>query len=322
MKIKSIKNAHFKILQEFNLDFTSQGHTNPITVLAGINGSGKTSILELIFNEVNDKINDKLPNSLDVENIEKGHLFYYKAGEENISAKKTIADYIDELIYEKDTKSSLAYIEMRKIINEIFSEIDLQIEFSKLDKEREVYFKNALSDEIKIEELSGGEKEILTKVLPLFLHNIKDSVILIDEPESSLHPNWQNQIVGLYKRIAERVNNQFIIATHSPHIVSAVEKQYIKILSKENGRIKVIDNSSPTYGKRVDEILLEIFKVKGLRTPPIEAKLTELKGMLNIDQVESTQFTSLLTELENTIGKFDNDLSLIRLEALKLKKGK
>jgi predicted ATP-dependent endonuclease of OLD family len=39
---------------------------------------------------------------------------------------------------------------------------------------------------------------LLTKVLYLYLSEIKNQVILIDEPEMSLHPNWQNSILELY----------------------------------------------------------------------------------------------------------------------------
>ncbi|MEA3452265.1 MAG: AAA family ATPase, partial [Bacteroidota bacterium] len=219
-----------------------------------------------------------------------------------------------------DIKSSLAYDKMRSSLNETLSSINLQIEFSKLDKNKEIYFKNHKSEEIKLKDLSGGEKELITKVFPLFISPIKNSVILIDEPESSLHPNWQNEIINLYKKVAEKNNNQIIIATHSPHIVSAVENKYVKVLIKENNEIKVIDTTSKSFGRKVDEILLDIFKVKGLRTPIIETKLSELKDMLFKNKIDTNEFEELLSWLENSIGKFDTDLAMIRLEILKITK--
>jgi predicted ATPase len=351
MKIKSIFIENYKVLKNFKIDFTNKDGINPITILAGINGSGKTTLLEFIF-ETFKKQNIANTNKKSYIEIEESNLFdstpikpyfhltseflkneknkfafnifekiyYYKASEENISAQKIIIDYIDELIYEKDIKSSQAYDKMRQSLNDTLSSINLQVEFSKLDKEKEIYFKNRKSDEIKLMDLSGGEKEMITKVFPLFISPIKDSVILIDEPESSLHPNWQNEIISLYKIVAQKNNNQIIIATHSPHIVSAVENKYVKVLMKENEDIKVIDISSKSFGRKVDEILLDIFKVKGLRTPVVETKLTKLKELLFQNKMDKEEFNCLLSELENSIGKFDGDLAMIRLEILKRRK--
>ena len=351
MKIKSMFIENFKVLKDFKIDFCNDDTVNPITILTGINGSGKTTVLEFIYETLRKQniTNNNKNSYIEIEDETlfstksfsgyytltsdflksqrnnsafnlSDKLIYYKASEENSSAKKIITDYVDELIYEKDIKSSLAYEQVRKTLNETLSSIDLQVEFSSLDKEKEIFFRNKQSEKIKLKDLSGGEKEIITKVFPLFISEIKDSVILIDEPESSLHPNWQNEIIGLYKRIAEKNNNQIIIATHSPHIVSAVEDKYIKILIKENDGIKVIDSSTKSYGKKIDEILLDVFKVKGLRTPLIESKITKLKELVTDNNFETRDFKLLLTELENAIGKFDNDLALIRLEILKRKK--
>lgn len=351
MKIKSIFIENYKILKKFKIDFTNNNGINPVTILAGINGSGKTTLLEFIFETFKKQnINNsnkgsyigieeaKLFNTTPIEpyfhltsdflkkNKDKfafdisQKIFYYKASEENNSAKKIITDYIDELIYEKDIKSSQAYDKMRNTLNEILSTINLQIEFSRLDKDKEIYFKNYQSNEIKLKNLSDGEKKIITKVFPLFISPIKNSVILIDEPESSLHPNWQNEIINLYTKIAEKNNNQIIIATHSPHIVSAVENKYVKVLVNENNTIKVIDISSKSFGRKVDEILLDIFKVNGLRTPIIETKLKELKDLLFQNQMNTNEFNLLLNELESSIGKFDSDLVMIRLEILKRRK--
>ncbi len=351
MKIKSIFIGNYKVFKNLKIDFTNKDKINPITILAGINGSGKTTLLEFIF-ETFKKQNITNANKKSYIEIEEAKLFnttpfepyfhltseflkknkskfafniseklfYYKASEENNLAPQIIIDYIDELIYEKDIKSSQAYDKMRSSINETLSALNLQIEFSKLDKDKEIYFKNQQSDEIKLKNLSNGEKEIITKVFPLFISPIKNSIILIDEPESSLHPNWQNEIISLYAKIAKKNNNQIIIATHSPHIVSAVENKYVKVLVKENNAIKVIDTSSKSFGRKVDEILLDIFKVKGLRTPVIEKKLTKLKELLLQNQIETNEFDLLLSELENSIGKFDSDLAMIRLEILKRKK--
>ncbi len=346
MKIKSLQIDNYRVLNNFNIDFSNNDIINPITVICGINGSGKTTLLEFI-NEVFKKQNITLANKESYINIEqeqysKNSLFnenkykltsgflkknntdfkinfsdkliYYKASKENTSAQKLITNYIDELIYEKDIKSSDAYEELRGFLNKTLKAFNLEVEFGSLDKNKEIYFKNNQSDRIKLKDLSGGEKEIITKIFPLYISNIKDSVILIDEPESSLHPNWQNEIMTLYQEVAKQYNNQIIITTHSPHIVSATPNKYLKILVKEDGLINVIDSSTKSYGRKIDEILLEIFKVKGLRTPKIENKILKLENLIQEDKYKTIEYQELLKELEDTLGRFDSDLAMHRME--------
>jgi predicted ATP-binding protein involved in virulence len=345
MKIKSLYIQHYKALREFKIDFTYDDKVNPITILTGLNGNGKTTILDFIFNIFKSQIISK-ENSKSYINIEdtqlldinclnqqvlknnkallkpilSDNIYYFKAGELYADAKKYIITYIDELIYEHDINSSRVYQQVADSFNQILSTLNIQIQFSKLDKNKELYFKNNAAEDIKFNDLSSGEKQIISKVFILFIAPIKNSIILIDEPEDSLHPDWQNQIMNLYQQIAEKNNNQFIIATHSPYIISSVQHKYVKILAKSDNLITAINASQKTYGKKIEEILLDIFKVKALRTPIIENKLSQLKALLFDNKTETIEFSELLAQLESLLGKFDTDLAAIRLEVLKNKR--
>lgn len=84
----------------------------------------------------------------------------------------------------------------------------------------------------------------------------ENSIILIDEPELSLHPKWQERIIKVYERIGK--NNQIIIATHSPHILGSVPKENIIILSKnEEGYVvpKTGEELEDLFGQPVNRIL-------------------------------------------------------------------
>jgi len=124
----------------------------------------------------------------------------------------------------------------------LFAELNFQLQFEGLNRKKQVFFTAGDDTAIKIGELSSGEKEILTKIFSLYLADIQDSIILIDEPENSLHPTWQNRIVQIYQKFAEENNNQIILATHSPHIVGSVKKEQIRVLVKENDSIRIIEN--------------------------------------------------------------------------------
>lgn len=85
---------------------------------------------------------------------------------------------------------------------------------------------------------------------------MNNSVILIDEPEISLHPQWQKKIIDVYESIGK--NNQFIIATHSPHIIGYIELKQLRVIKKDESGVKLVDNSelNETYGKNIGDILV------------------------------------------------------------------
>lgn len=71
-------------------------------------------------------------------------------------------------------------------------------------------------DYLTINNLSAGEKQLLTFVAYNIFHN--DTIFFIDEPELSLHVDWQSKLFSLLKE--QNPTNQFIISTHSPFIYS------------------------------------------------------------------------------------------------------
>ncbi len=68
---------------------------------------------------------------------------------------------------------------------------------------------------------STGTKQIILSALPLYLLKPKNSLILFDEPETSLYPDLQRIIIDYYQGFTE--DSQFFYATHSPIIASSFE---------------------------------------------------------------------------------------------------
>ncbi len=69
---------------------------------------------------------------------------------------------------------------------------------------------------IELEKLSAGEKQLLLILFRVFLMDQKPSVIVMDEPEISLHLGWQEDLIQTIQQL--NPNCQLIIATHSPSI--------------------------------------------------------------------------------------------------------
>jgi predicted ATP-binding protein involved in virulence len=329
MKIKKIYIEDYKVFHDFTIDFTNNEKVLNLVVLAGVNGSGKSTLLRDVmwacmkdFNEK--KYTELSPNVYKIGNFTiettENHNFSVvmdileDLDNDVILTKQVILRYIDKLIFENNFRSSEAYQKTNELLNEIFHHFNLHIFFHGIDRNREIMFRNG-NDNVKIENLSSGERMLITRTFSLYLSDYKNSVILIDEPESSLHPAWQNRIAAIYQKFADDNNNQIIMSTHSPHILSSVRKEQIRVLAKDdNGNIVVYNNFLGAYGWRVDKILTEILGMENLRTPDVEDKLEKLNALLEKNEYNNPTFKSLYEELENDLGYTDTDLVLIRLE--------
>ena len=138
-----------------------------------------------------------------------------------------------EMIMNEDLPARESKEKVCKEVNSVFESMDLDIEFVGLSKDENTVpiFRNIEGKEFDINGLSSGEKQLFLRALSLKFLNVNNSIILIDEPEISLHPRWQRKIVNVYENIGE--NNQIIIATHSPHIIGNVKKEQLRVLKKD-----------------------------------------------------------------------------------------
>jgi predicted ATP-binding protein involved in virulence len=345
MKIRKIHIKNYKIFKDFDIDFTHSGKTLNIILLAGINGSGKSSLLEFIYDYFNGRKtaniagNKIIGEELVVESAllsnknvvseseqkyskpEKDSVAFLKTYETDVNhARTVIIKFIDKLIFERDVKSSQAFQKVQEILNNLFVGFNLQIELSSVDRERNLYFRNESNEKISITQLSKGEQELIAKAFTLYLADEKDKIILIDEPESSLHPNWQNRILKIYEDFAEKNNNQIIIATHSPHIIASAKKESLRLLVNKNGKIEVVSDFDGSYGYEVQRVLLEIMNLESLRIPGITVKIELLYELVHKNKYDTRKFLELQSELEKLLGRNDKDLMLLRLEVAKRKK--
>jgi predicted ATP-binding protein involved in virulence len=102
-----------------------------------------------------------------------------------------------------------------KIVNKRF----LHKEF-KVDKERGFKFSStANNNDIPLTGLSSGEQHELVLFYQLIFNTSSNSLLLIDEPEISLHISWQKQFIDDLKEVIKLNNMDILIATHSPDII-------------------------------------------------------------------------------------------------------
>ncbi len=93
---------------------------------------------------------------------------------------------------------------------------------------------------------SSGEKELLTYIFAVFGLNVRDALIIVDEPELHLHPRWQSALLALFEQLARDTGNQFLLATHSPVFISPASIRYVsRVFSdQQRSRIRRLDDAS------------------------------------------------------------------------------
>lgn len=238
-----------------------------------------------------------------------------------------IASYIaTRITYISNTEEDLTGKQVRERvaqeINGVFEILDLDIKFVGVsrDERSSPIFTNSLGEEFDINDLSSGEKQLFIRTLAIKMLEPENSILLIDEPEISLHPKWQQKIIEVYKRIGK--NNQIIVATHSPHILGSVKKEEIILLVRgENKEIEVFDSQelNSSLGQTTDRILEEIMGLESTRNPEIYRKIVKLRELVDADLYEEEEFKKLFKELREILGDLDDDLILIQMD-VKLKK--
>ena len=356
MKIRTIKIENYKILNNFEISFLDKKDKPlDLIVLAGINGSGKTTLFEFIIKKLYEmkdtkgnisldasdfifkkismgvqnikKVSDTLMNTYtlqewmegDVQQSFKNRIIYIKAQEQKTKdVKEQILSYVDTLVYEKEMSAKEAYIEIRKKLDNIFDGLDMQVHFSGIDRDKNIFFENSFGEKLSIDELSTGEKELLSKIFYLYIANITDSIVLVDEPENSLHPSWQNRVVKIYKNFAKQNNNQIIIATHSPQIVASTPNESLRVLVKEGKHIKSI--SPDAYGMDVNKALTDVMGVNELRDIEVEEQYKKVKNLILSNEFKTKEFKKEFEKLEEMMQNDSLDIGLLKLEILKREK--
>jgi predicted ATPase len=83
-----------------------------------------------------------------------------------------------------------------------------------------VYLERADGGRIEIQHASSGQLSLISSLLFMIVHAGEAPVVIIDEPENSLHPNWQREYVDKVLAALGYRSPTVIIATHAPLVVT------------------------------------------------------------------------------------------------------
>lgn len=206
----------------FNIEF------DPITIFYGDNGSGKSTLLNIITETINkDKkiISRKTPLvKSDYFDMYTNKCKYYLENNIPLGSKIIFSEDIFENILSKRIENQKKNNQREELENQYIrykynpinytSLEDLSISVETRNKTQSKFIKSRITENAR--EFSNGQTS-----LAFFEKELKEnSLYLLDEPENSMSPKFQVELIQLISELGRFFKCQFIIATHSPFLLS------------------------------------------------------------------------------------------------------
>ena len=242
------------------------------TDLSRLSNGFQADVLKLmLYNKEFDNVDINEPVNLELRKIKAGLLTAYRglglldshvedaitkhveAIEKATNSINTYVDKRDTPIYPNDV-TPITLLRRTRKVNELSSKLETNKKkvFEKLDmyirllnefhetkeftlKDSKIGGISIAKDKITIpiSELSSGEKQLIILLTEALLQKGKQTLFIADEPELSLHIEWQRKVISSIRLL--NPNSQIIVATHSPEIVGSYKDSIINMERIING---------------------------------------------------------------------------------------
>lgn len=229
-------------------------------------------------------------------------------------------DPMVEFQWKSKGKTVTAKIDLTKSSSHISQLSDKQ-PVNNLSYSNACFFKNG--QKISFDLCSSGEKHILFAYIGILSRISNRTLVLIDEPEISLHPEWQLKYISTVSKLFDKYENCcFILASHSHYFVSELQgdSSTIVVLKKDSScnapKAEVIPFD--TYSWSAENIIYNVFGIRTSRNFYFESDLSDLLDNLNsFDGSESERINiqRKIDKLEKYVFNANDPLYLILKDA-------
>jgi predicted ATPase len=150
--------------------------------------------------------------------------------------------------------------------------------------------------EIALSNASSGELMIISMLVHISSYIDKDTVILIDEPENSLHPRWQRKYIDMILDVFYLFDPKIYIASHSPQIIPIDNNMY-KIFTPRNGVILEVNEKTSNN----EELLSEVFGVITPENRFLSNKMVETINDFDANRIRYNKVLLIIDEYKRKI---------------------
>lgn len=154
---------------------------------------------------------------------------------------------------------------------------------------------------LNLSDFSSGQWQLLSSLLFAAAVVEDDSLILIDEPENSLHPAWQQQYLPLIRStISCATGVHVVVATHSPLVAASLDPEEAEVISlrvERGGRIRSRKLKADPFGWTADAILEEVFGLHSARSVDFTSQMDGALGLMAKGDRKNAQLVKLVNSL-------------------------
>jgi predicted ATP-binding protein involved in virulence len=288
--------------------------------------SGLHSLSKYIFPLKTNRLFDYQPLAAVSKDPNKDANRYWNNAKDGIPLDNTKNWFVNRHLYSKHedslTKQQKANLDTAK---KCFSALSDNIKFNRVKASDNEIMVLTPTGEIYYEYLSSGFKSCLSILFGIIkeiefrfsddesLASNFSGVVLIDEIDLHLHPEWQSTVQKVLVEIFP--NAQFIATTHSPHVIQAADPKQIIALEFEDGKTTVREVPDSKYGFKgwtIDEVLTDVMGMTDTRTK-LFLSLMENFGKA-IDEEDQNAANTIFLELDRLLHPENTTRKLLKIQ--------
>lgn len=260
------------------------GMPHRVNLLVGINGVGKTQLmanLAILLSNFADIDDSQLEVEFESSSLSRaGSLSPIPSIYNVISVSFSAFDNFEIPTEIQSGRFQYSYCGLRKKEGGVHSEAELLSEIIRLIKNMEPDRRSRLAKNVgslvRVDDLDGffndpelnkslygrlsaGQRISLNIACHLMDKIQENTLVLIDEPETHLHPKLMTTLFSVISGILSEFNSFAIIATHSPIIVQQVPSRYISVIGRERSTPLVGRPLIECFGENLSEISRSVF---------------------------------------------------------------
>jgi energy-coupling factor transporter ATP-binding protein EcfA2 len=136
-------------------------------------------------------------------------------------------------------------------------------------------------------EWSTGHKIVMHAACSLVAYTQAKSIILIDEPESHLHPPLLASFMHAVRHVLEKNDAFAVVATHSPVVAQETLGQHVSVVRRSGDNITITPPRIETYGESIGEISDEVFGLNSDATDFHKALRSLVQANMSLEEIEA-----------------------------------